>query len=104
MWLLKYNRELKKGLGGLYEFVLRLLKGLYLVFFRGDSDKILQRNLEMMQVYLSDRALHGHVMLGHSRNKLGNRRALTICMENPEIPERIHMQRFIAVEIFSGKK
>ena len=66
MWLLKYNRELKKGLGGLYEFVLRLLKGLYLVFFRGDLDKILQRHLEMMKVYLSDRALHGHVMLGHS--------------------------------------
>ena len=77
--------------------MLRLLKGLYLVYFRGDLDKILQRHLEMMKVYLSDRALHGHVMLGHSRNKLGNRRALTI-------PERIHMQRFTAVEIFSGKK
>ena len=84
--------------------MLRLLKGLYLVFFRGDLDKILQRHLEMMKVYLSDRALHGHLMLGHSRNKLGNRRALTICMENPEIPERIHMQRFIAAEIFSGNK
>ena len=84
--------------------MLRLLKGLYLVFFRGDLDKILQRHLEMMKVYLSDRALHGHVMLGHSCNKLGNRGALTNCMENPEIPERIHMQRFIAVEIFSGKK
>ena len=58
----------------------------------------------MMKVYLSDRALHGHVMLGHSCNKLGNRGALTICMEIPEIPERIHMRRFIAVEIFSGKK
>ena len=46
--------------------MLRLLKRLYLVFFRGDLDKILQRHLEMMKVYLSDRALHGHVMLGHS--------------------------------------
>ena len=27
-------------------------------------------------------------------------RALTICMENPEIPERIQMERFIPVEIF----
>ena len=55
--MLKYNRELKKGLGGLYEFVLRLLKRLFLVFFRGDLDKILQRHLELMKVYLSDRAL-----------------------------------------------
>ena len=37
--------------------MLRLLKRLYLVFFRGDLDKILQRHLEMMDVYLSDRAL-----------------------------------------------
>ena len=67
-------------------------------------DKILQRHLEMMKVYLSDRALQTRDTWPHSRNKLGNRGALTICMENPEIPERIHMQRFIAVEIFSGKK
>ena len=30
-------------------------------------------------------------------------RTLTICMENPEIPGRIQMERFIPVEIF-GKK
>ena len=35
--------------------------------------------------------------------KLGNRWALTILKENPEIPGEIHLQRFIAVEIFSGK-
>ena len=29
--------------------------------------------------------------------------ALTICMENPEIPERIQMERFIPVEIFRKK-
>ena len=31
------------------------------------------------------------------------RRALTICMENPEIPRRIQMERFIPVEIFRKK-
>ena len=30
-------------------------------------------------------------------------RALTICMENPEIPWRIQMERFIPVEIFRKK-
>ena len=29
--------------------------------------------------------------------------ALTICMENPEIPGRIQMERFIPVEIFRKK-
>jgi len=28
--------------------------------------------------------------------------ALTICMENPEIPGRIQMEQFIPVEIFRG--
>ena len=30
--------------------------------------------------------------------------ALTICMENPEIPGRIQMERFIPVEIFRKKR
>ena len=30
-------------------------------------------------------------------------RALTICMENPEIPGRIQMERFIPLEVFRKK-
>ena len=30
--------------------------------------------------------------------------ALTICMENPEIPGRIQLERFIPVEIFRKKR
>ena len=30
--------------------------------------------------------------------------ALTICMENPVIPERIQMERFIPVECFRKKR
>ena len=66
MWLLKYNRELKKGLGGLYEFVLRLLKGLYLVFFLEAIWIKFYRDIWKWWKSICQIALYRHVILGHT--------------------------------------